>query len=95
MLSSRQSVIDRWDTIYSGSTAAFTNYDKQNQAQGNLRNKILKFGNKLALKPNDLFTGYVTNISKAGCFVQIGHSCTARIGLNELFDDNDLEGNGQ
>lgn len=32
MLSARQSVVERWDTIYEGSTAAFTNYDQQNQS---------------------------------------------------------------
>jgi DNA-directed RNA polymerase subunit E'/Rpb7 len=40
---------------------------------------------------NDLFVGYVTNISKAGCFVQIGHNCTVRIGLNELSDSTDFD----
>lgn len=30
--------------------------------------------------------GYVANIGKAGCFVQIGHNCTVRAGLNELSD---------
>ena len=50
-----------------------------------MRNKILKFGNK-ALQANDLFVGYVSNVSKAGCFVQIGHLTTVRIGLNELDD---------
>jgi ribosomal protein S1 len=37
----------------------------------------------------DLFIGYVTNVSKAGCFVCIGHQTTVRIGLNEL-DDSDV-----
>jgi hypothetical protein len=49
MLSSRQSVVDDWQTIYQGGTAQFTNFDKQNQARGNLRNKIIKFGAKLAI----------------------------------------------
>ena len=30
--------------------------------------------------------GYVTNISKAGCFIQIGHNTSVRAGLNELSD---------
>jgi hypothetical protein len=56
-----------------------------------LRNKILKFGPKLALQENSLFVGYVANLSKAGCFVQIGHKCTVRIGLNELSDNPDFD----
>lgn len=28
----------------------------------------------------------MTNISKAGCFIQIGHNCSVRVGLNELDD---------
>ena len=31
--------------------------------------------------------GYIVNIGKAGCFVQIGHNCTVRAGLNELSDN--------
>jgi hypothetical protein len=85
MLSARDSVIQNWAAITSGSTAQFQQLDSKLQQQGNLRNKILKFGNK-ALQANDLFVGYVSNISKAGCFVQIGHSTTVRIGLNELDD---------
>jgi hypothetical protein len=46
----------------------------------------MKFGPKLSVSQGDLFTGFVTNISKAGCFVQIGHNCSVRIGLNELDD---------
>jgi hypothetical protein len=33
----------------------------------------------------------VTNISKAGCFVAIGHNTTVRIGLNELDDSEDFD----
>lgn len=32
--------------------------------------------------------GYITNIGKSGCFVQIGHNCTVRAGLNELSDQS-------
>ena len=69
MLSSRESVIENWNAIVGGSTVAFQQFDSKNQKQGNLRNKIIKFGPKLAVSQNDLFTGYVTNISKAGCFI--------------------------
>ena len=34
-----------------------------------MRNKILKFGAQAAVSQGDLVIGYVTNISKAGCFV--------------------------
>ena len=46
----------------------------------------MKYGADVALAQNDLAIGYITNISKAGCFVQIGHNCTVRAGLNELSD---------
>jgi hypothetical protein len=91
MLSARESVVENWQTIVGGSTAAFQKFDDKNQKQGNLRNKIIKFGAKLAVQMNSLFIGYVTNISKAGCFVQIGHNCTVRIGLNELSDSQDFD----
>lgn len=91
MLSARESVVENWQTIIGGSTAAFQKFDDKNQKQGNLRNKIIKFGAKLAVQMNSLFIGYVTNISKAGCFVQIGHNCTVRIGLNELSDSQDFD----
>jgi len=51
-----------------------------------VRNKILKYGAQVALSRGDLALGYITNIGKAGCFVQIGHKCTVRAGLNELSD---------
>jgi hypothetical protein len=69
MLSSRESVISGWSQIFGNSTAQFQQFDAKNQKQGNLRNKILKFGPKLSVNQGDLFTGFVTNISKAGCFV--------------------------
>jgi hypothetical protein len=50
----------------------------------------LKYGADVALAQNDLAIGYVTNISKAGCFVQIGHNCTVRAGLNELSDNTNF-----
>lgn len=52
---------------------------------------MLKFGPKLAVAANALFVGYVTNVSKAGCFVQLGHKCVVRVGLNELSDDPDFD----
>ena len=55
--------------------------------QGNMRNRILKFGSKVALKLGDLCHGYVTGISKAGCFVQIGHETSVRAALTELSDE--------
>jgi len=51
----------------------------------------MKFGAPLSLKQGDLVLGYVTNISKAGCFVQVGHGTSMRAGLNELFDDPDVD----
>lgn len=51
-----------------------------------MRNKILKYGAGVALSKGDIALGYITNIGKAGCFVQIGHKCTVRAGLNELSD---------
>lgn len=51
-----------------------------------MRNSILKFGAKVAIQQGDLALGYIVNIGKAGCFVQIGHNCTVRAGLNELSD---------
>ena len=56
-----------------------------------MRNKLLKFGPKLSLSQNTLFTGFVSNLSKAGCFVQVGHNCTIRVGLNELSDESDFD----
>ena len=55
---------------------------------GNQRNKILKYGPDVALHEGDLCLGYVTNIGKSGCFVQIGRNCTVRAGLNELSDQS-------
>jgi ribosomal protein S1 len=34
-----------------------------------------------------LAIGYIVNIGKSGCFVQIGHNTVIRAGLNELSDD--------
>jgi rRNA biogenesis protein RRP5 len=56
-----------------------------------LRNKIVKFGAKLGVKQGDLVTGYVTNISKAGVFVAMGHNLTARVALTELSDNPDFD----
>lgn len=51
---------------------------------GNQRNKILKYGAKVALHEGDLCLGFVSGIGKSGCFIQIGHNCTVRAALNEL-----------
>jgi ribosomal protein S1 len=48
----------------------------------------LKYGADVALHEGDLCVGYVTNIGKSGCFIQIGHNCTVRAGLNELSDSS-------
>lgn len=89
-LSTRESVIDEdsWTKAIrpSAPSKEFLAQDKQRQDAGNLRNKILKYGAAVALSRGDLAVGYVTNIGKAGCFVQIGHKCTVRAGLNELSD---------
>ncbi len=45
----------------------------------------------MAVNQGDLFIGYVSNISKAGCFVNIGHNTTVRIGLNELDDSESFD----
>ena len=74
-----------------GTTANFQKLDAKMQDNFNIRNKIIKFGAPLSIKQGDLVVGYVTNISKAGCFIQIGHNTTIRAGLNELFDDPDVD----
>jgi predicted RNA-binding protein with RPS1 domain len=90
-LSTRQSVLADWQLISQGATAHFQQQDQSLQAQGNLRNKLLKFGPKLSIAQNQLFLGFVSNLSKAGCFVQVGHQCTVRVGLNELSDESDFD----
>ena len=52
-----------------GSSAHFKTADAKRQANGNMRNAILKYGVKLVLNKGDIVLGYVTNISKAGCFI--------------------------
>jgi len=91
-LSCRESVVEAasWSQIRAeGTTARFQEQDEALQAVGNMRNKIVKFGANVALKRGDLAVGYVANIGKAGCFLQIGHGCVARAGLNELSDSLD------
>ena len=56
-----------------------------------VRNKVLKYGAEVALNQGDLAIGYIVNIGKAGCFVQIGHNCVVRAGLNELSDRNGFD----
>jgi predicted RNA-binding protein with RPS1 domain len=65
--------------------------DGESQSEGNMRNKILKYGPKVALKLGDLAHGYVTGLSKAGCFVQIGHNTSVRAALTELSDDANFD----
>lgn len=67
--------------------------DKQIQERGNVRNKILKYGAGVALSRGDLAIGYITNIGRPGCFIQIGHKCVARAGLNELSDTQNFNFN--
>lgn len=45
----------------------------------------------MAVNQGDLVVGYVTNISKAGCFIQIGHNTTVRAALNELSDEPNFD----
>ena len=49
MLSARESLVESWEVVYTGATAVFQKFDEKNQSQGNLRNKIVKFGPKLAV----------------------------------------------
>ncbi len=94
LLSSRESVVDKksWEFISpSGKSLHFQKWDEKHQSQGNQRNKILKFGPDVALKEGDMCIGYITNIGKSGCFVQIGHNCTVRAGLNELSDSTSFD----
>ena len=94
ILSARNSVVDAksWATMSPESTSlVFKQADQKNQFEGNVRNKIIKYGADLALERGDLAIGYVANIGKAGCFVQIGHNCTVRAGLNELSDSANFD----
>ena len=52
---------------------------------------MLKYGAALTYKQGDLTVGYITNVSKAGCFIQVAHNVTMRAGLNELSDDPDYD----
>jgi len=52
---------------------------------------ILKFGASLSLSAGQLVVGYVTNLSRAGCFIQVGHNTSMRAGLNELSDSQDYD----
>lgn len=72
ILSSRTSVVDAqtWKTMSPESTSlVFKQADQKNQFDGNMRNKIIKYGADLALERGDLAIGFVSNIGKAGCFV--------------------------
>lgn len=51
----------------------------------------MKFGSNVALQGGDLCLGYVTNIGKSGCFIQVGHQSTLRAGLNELSDESSFD----
>jgi len=71
-LSARESVLDNdlWHLIKpAGTSGKFLASDKRRQENANMRNKVLKYGAALTFKQGDLTLGYVTNISKAGCFI--------------------------
>ena len=70
-----------------GTSGKFLANDQRRQENANMRNKVLKYGAGLSLKQGDLTIGYVTNISKAGCFIQVAHNVSMRAGLNELSDE--------
>ena len=74
-----------------GTSARFQAADERRQANANYRNKVLKYGVSLSLKQGDLVLGYVTGVSKAGCFLQVAHGVSMRAGLNELSDDSDYD----
>jgi len=96
VLSARESVVDDklWKfTQPEGTSIEFKEADEERQSQGNLRNKILKYGADVALQRGDLATGYVTNIGRPGCFIQIGHNCTVSAGLNDLDDSTSFDFN--
>jgi ribosomal protein S1 len=50
------------------------------ESTGNMRNKILKYGAN-TLQIGQLCLGYITGISKAGCFVKIGLNTVGRAPL--------------
>lgn len=97
-LSCRESVLD--EDLYTsaigplGSSAEFEKVDKERQANGNQRNKILKYGASVGLNVNDLTIGYIVSVGRPGCFIQLGHDCVVRAGLNELSDDQDFTWEG-
>ena len=74
-----------------GTSGKFVQADQQRQDRANHRNRVLKFGAPLTFKAGSLCIGYITNISKAGCFIQVAHNVTMRAGLNELSDDQDYD----
>lgn len=94
ILSARESILDEktWGVIGpEGKSIHFQKFDEKNQKIGNQRNKIIKFGSNVALQEGDLCLGFITNIGKSGCFVQVGHNTTGRSGLNELSDDSTFD----
>ena len=70
-----------------GTSGKFLALDQKRQENGNYRNKALKYGAGLTFQQGEMSIGYVTNISKAGCFIQVAHNISMRAGLNELSDD--------
>lgn len=93
-LCTRESVVDEqtWKEIRpEGTSIRFQEQDALLQARGNQKNKILKYGASIALQQGDLAIGYIVNIGKAGCFIQIGHNCVVRAGLNELSDQSNFD----
>ncbi len=70
-----------------GTSSNFLKLDGRRQENGNMRNKVMKYTSALAFKQGELTVGYVTNISKAGCFIQVASNVTMRASLNDLSDD--------
>ncbi|KAJ3344950.1 Protein RRP5, partial [Kappamyces sp. JEL0680] len=53
-----------------------------------LRSKLPTFDE---LHVGQIVQGYITNISEAGCLVNLFHNATARVKLTELSDDSDVD----
>jgi len=68
----------------------FKKHFKQMEELGNLRNRIVKYGAK-SLEVGSLCIGYISNISKAGCFVKLGKNTVGRAALQELSDEPDFD----
>lgn len=73
-----------------GKSINFKKHFKALEETGNVRNRVLKYGAK-SLQVGQLVAGYVSNASKAGCFVKLGLNCTGRAALQELSDEADFD----